>query len=461
MNIKKVEEKSMTIHIKKKPNIHRKSESDIHAHAEPDSRFCNSARDVTSYAAHTEDERSPKTIDVAKKVRHEKGGGMVHSLVKAAEVETTKTVSRQLDGGEEVHDAALLAYEVFRPISASAHKGIDIKAAMMEQKRKKYKIVSPVEVNRTVSKQSEAGMMNPPTNNTGKSKSAGEMKKDSEKATSVTSGKNARKTIKVVSKQQLRVSQKASEGLRTSGHPRNASNEDVKYAERKQELRSRKMKAFREKKAQGAKLGRQAGKKIVNRIRSKVKEFTGKAVVAVLGVLGGAIGLIAMVAIPVVLIITVLYNSPFALFLPSLDAVDTVQSVTNAFVSDFVLEAEALVNDHTGYDEGEIYYCDPDGNAVTSVPQKDIMCVYMVKCGIGDAATVMNNRAKRRLEAVVKDMCQYSTTDRTEVRKDKNGKKYNVTILEVKVLLKDYQDMILEYGLSQEQTEVLEILMNQ
>lgn len=154
-----------------------------------------------------------------------------------------------------------------------------------------------------------------------------------------------------------------------------------------------------------------------------------------------------------------LYNSPLALFMPPLSDGDTVQEVAESYVQEFLAGAEREANEHLGYDEGEIYYQDPYGNMVLPIPQKDIICVYMVKYGTGDTATIMNDKARRRLLRVVEDMCRYSTTSRTEKRKDEKGKEYEVTILEVNVVLKDCRDMAVEYGFSEEQTRLLEMMM--
>ena len=196
-------------------------------------------------------------------------------------------------------------------------------------------------------------------------------------------------------------------------------------------------------------------------IGSKIRGYGVEATLIILGILGGILSLIALVAVPVVLIITILYNSPLALFLPPLSGGDTVQALTQTYVAEFIAEAEREADDHVGYDEGEIYYRDPDENVVLPTPQKDILCVYMVKYGVGDTATVMNEKARRRLLGVVEDMCSYSTSDRTEKRKDGKGKKYDVTILEVHVVIKDYRDMAVEYAFSEEQMELLEMMMQQ
>ena len=61
-----------------------------------------------------------------------------------------------------------------------------------------------------------------------------------------------------------------------------------------------------------------------------------KAVAPIVGlVLLLLVLVVAMVAVPVIAVIAILYNSPFALFLPPLEAGDTVQTVTSAYVQEF------------------------------------------------------------------------------------------------------------------------------
>lgn len=65
---------------------------------------------------------------------------------------------------------------------------------------------------------------------------------------------------------------------------------------------------------------------------------------------------VAMIAVPVIAVIAILYNSPFALFLPPLESGDTVQTVTSAYVQEFNRDVNTKVNEHTGYDLGELVY---------------------------------------------------------------------------------------------------------
>lgn len=113
---------------------------------------------------------------------------------------------------------------------------------------------------------------------------------------------------------------------------------------------------------------------------------------------------VAMIAVPVIAVIAILYNSPFALFLPPLESGDTVQTVTSAYVQEFNRDVNTKVNEHTGYDLGELVYVDYEGMEENPSNYYDIMAVYMVKHGVGDTATVMNDTSKGWLQAVVNDM---------------------------------------------------------
>ena len=97
---------------------------------------------------------------------------------------------------------------------------------------------------------------------------------------------------------------------------------------------------------------------------------------------------VAMIAVPVIAVIAILYNSPFALFLPPLESGDTVQTVTSAYVQEFNRDVNTKVNEHTGYDLGELVYVDYEGMEENPSNYYDIMAVYMVKHGVGDKIIV-------------------------------------------------------------------------
>lgn len=82
---------------------------------------------------------------------------------------------------------------------------------------------------------------------------------------------------------------------------------------------------------------------------------------------------VAMIAVPVIAVIAILYNSPFALFLPPLESGDTVQTVTSAYVQEFNRDVNTKVNEHTGYDLGELVYVDYEGMEENPSNYYDIM----------------------------------------------------------------------------------------
>jgi phospholipase/lecithinase/hemolysin len=87
--------------------------------------------------------------------------------------------------------------------------------------------------------------------------------------------------------------------------------------------------------------------------------------------------LVAVVAIPVVAIIAVIYNSPFAIFFPSISSGDTTQNVLSAYVSEFNGDINDELANHSGYDISEKIYVDFEG-AGTPDNYYDILAVYMV-----------------------------------------------------------------------------------
>ena len=173
---------------------------------------------------------------------------------------------------------------------------------------------------------------------------------------------------------------------------------------------------------------------------------------------------VAMIAVPVIAVIAILYNSPFALFLPPLESGDTVQTVTSAYVQEFNRDVNTKVNEHTGYDLGELVYVDYEGMEENPSNYYDIMAVYMVKHGVGDTATVMNDTSKGWLQAVVNDMCSYTTSTGTkdveETDADGNVTTVTKSVLYVNVTLKSYRDMISVYGFNSDQVEMLEQIMS-
>lgn len=168
--------------------------------------------------------------------------------------------------------------------------------------------------------------------------------------------------------------------------------------------------------------------------------------------------LVALMALPIIAVIAIIYNSPFAIFFPSISSGETTQNVLSAYVAEFNGDVNSELTNHSGYDTSEKIYVDFEG-ADSPDNYYDILAVYMVKYGDGDTATDMTDKAQENLKEVFDDMCSYSISSRTDMDTDDEGNTTTTTVKEVNVELKTYRDMISEYGFNAEKQEILEELM--
>ena len=221
------------------------------------------------------------------------------------------------------------------------------------------------------------------------------------------------------------------------------------------EQKSRMMKYFMDKLKSGEEQNDSLFKLVGSIVKNKVAYII-MQVMSLLASLVVPILIVVMVATGIVFaIIAVLYNSPFAIFLPPLESGDTIQTVTTQYVSEFNQEIQTLVDEHKDADEGRKVYVDYEGMNSEPSNYYDIMCVYMVKYGYENTATKMNETNKQNLKAVFDDMCRYTTEKVTE-KKGKKKKKY----LEVWITLKSYTEMSVEYQFDEERQATLNQLMS-
>lgn len=223
----------------------------------------------------------------------------------------------------------------------------------------------------------------------------------------------------------------------------------------KAEQRSRMMKFFMDKLKPNEEQNDSLFKVVRSMVRNKMT-FIIKRAVSLLAPLITPILIIVISATGIVFaVITVLYNSPFALFLPPLESGDTIQLVTTQYVSEFNQEVQALIDEHKDADKGRKVYVDYEGMNSEPSNYYDIMSVYMVKYGYENIATKMNETNKQNLKAVFDDMCKYTTENVTE-KKGKKKTKY----LEVRITLKTYTEMAIEYQFDENRTATLNQLMS-
>ena len=438
MKIKKVDDKPMAIHTKEKAEIHSHEPKKAEING---SNIYTVKRGPKIASTKVNDNTDKKKIyrksNVHQAEKKEKGLSKFKRNIRESKtsIKTKNTnlhiagrpgalaagaVTEQVEGGQEVSQAAYLAYEVSRPVTGTASRGASLfrKKAVAEAKNR----IKKVEAGKKLAK------------------------KTVKKAASNTAKTAVKETAKETAKTTAKVTTKTTA-------------KDAKMANR-----SRKIKFFLDKMKAQENQTDSVVKLIKDLIVRKAVLWV-KAAAPVIGlVLLLLVLLVAVVAVPVIAAIAILYNSPFALFLPPLESGDTVQTVTSAYVQEFNRDVNTQVNEHTGYDLGELVYVDYEGMDENPSNYYDIMAVYMVKYGVGDTATVMNDKSKGWLQAVVNDMCSYTTSNGTkdveETDADGNVTTVTKSVLYVNVTLKSYRDMISVYGFNSDQVEMLEQIMS-
>ena len=449
MKIRKVDDKPMVIHTKEKAKIH--------THEQKGAKIKSS----NIYTV----ERGPKTIGA--KVSDDKKKSYRKSIIHQSEpknkglsrfkrnlkesntsIKTKNTnlhiagrtgalaagaVTEQVEGGHEVSQAAYLAYEASRPVTGTASKGAALfrKKAAAEAKKR----IKKVEAGKKLAKK---------TAKKAAKETAKTVAKETAKETAKTTAKVATKTATKAAATAAGTAVAPGVGTAIGMAAGYAAGVSIEVKDEKMTNRSRKIKFFLDKMKAQENQTDSVAKLVKDLIVRKAITWV-KAAAPIVGlVLLLLVLVVATIAVPVIAVIAILYNSPFALFLPPLESGDTVQTVTSAYVQEFNRDVNTKVNEHTGYDLGEL--------------------VYMVKHGVGDTATVMNDTSKGWLQAVVNDMCSYTTSTGTkdveETDADGNVTTVTKSVLYVNVTLKSYRDMISVYGFNSDQVEMLEQIMS-
>lgn len=283
------------------------------------------------------------------------------------------------------------------------------------------------------------------------------VKKTSKKMAKDTSRKVARESAKIATKAGTAVAGSVAgpEGTLIGMAAGEAAGMKIDNTFYKAEQRSRMMKFFMDKLKPNEEQNDSLFKLVGSMVRNKMT-FMIKRAVSLLAPLVTPILIIVIAATGIVFaVIAVLYNSPFALFLPPLESGDTIQSVTTQYVSEFNKEIQTLIDEHKGADKGRKVYVDYEGMNSEPSNYYDIMSVYMVKYGYENTATKMNETNKQNLKAVFDDMCKYTTENVTK----KKGKK-KIKYLEVRITLKTYTEMAIEYQFDEDRTATLNQLMS-
>ena len=404
MKIKKVDDKPMVIHTKEKAKIHSHEPKGARIKGSNIYTVERGPKIAGAKAAETMGKKSYRKSTVYQVNVKEKGLSRFKRNVREANTSiktkntnlhiagrtgalTAGAVTEQMEGGQEVSQAAYLAYEASRPVTGTASKGAALfrkKAAAKAKKR-----IKKVEAGKKLAK-----------------KTAKKAAKDTAKAVAKETAKEtAKTTAKVATKTATKAAATAAgtavaPGVGTAigmaaGY---AAGVSIEVKDEKMTNRSRKIKFFLDKMKAQENQTDSVAKLVKDLIVRKAITWV-KAAAPIIGlVLLLLVLVVAMIAVPVIAVIAILYNSPFALFLPPLESGDTVQTVTSAYVQEFNRDVNTKVNEHTGYDLGELVYVDYEGMEENPSNYYDIMAVYMVKHGVGDTATVMNDTSEFREE---------------------------------------------------------------
>ena len=333
MKIKKVDDKPMVIRTKKKAKLHTHEPKKASIKASNIYTVDRSPKIKGSKIATTENKKFRRStihqVDKAKKGMFRQYRAALkeskqsiktkNSSIKVVGAAGAQTALSQMEGGEEVRDAANIAYVATRPVTGTASRGAELfRRKALADKRKRIKKV-------------EAGK---------------KLAKKTAKETAKTAAKEAPKdTAKAAAKEGAKVAAKV--GTTVAGTAAGAETgpyapligiavgkavgDKIDKMDAQRNSRNRKIKFFLDKmKAEGeqqdsfAKLVKDL---FVNKMAIPIK----KIMVAVGGFLLVLVLLIAVTVLPVVAVIAILYNSPFAFFLPPLESVDTVTTVTSAY----------------------------------------------------------------------------------------------------------------------------------
>ncbi|RDY30144.1 C40 family peptidase [Lachnotalea glycerini] len=478
MKIKKVDDKPIVIHVHEKPKIHQHQPKKVEIKARGvysthrvSTTGIKSANRIdkkkhTKYSVshkanipmvQPKDSHKQKTSNISKDTRPNIKSR--NDIVKIAGLSIAKASTDQLEGGQEVQQATGIAYTGIQLATGTVSKGADLyKNKVLEEKRRKFKVLnhrsrnekSNINSSKNQSKTSETKRVVKETDKQNTKKT----KHDGKTASSNTTGSKTANRSAITSARNSSVSKVT----------RKSMSEKFDKVETASYNRNRKIQFFMDKMKSQEEQTDNILKVAKDIISKQAMILMKKAMTSIAAVILPVFLFIAIAALPVVAFVTIIYNSPFAIFFPPLQEGDTVLSVAQEYESDFMQTVTTLANEHIGYDEGEVVYVDYEGAAAVPSNYYDVVAVYMVKYGVGDTASVINETTKGRLKTVYDDMCSYHTTEeiKTETVEKEDGTTTTLTtnILKVNVRLKSYQHMIGEYNFSEDEVTMLNDLMN-
>lgn len=470
LNIKKVDDKPMVIHTKEKAKLHMHEPKKAEIKAANTYTVSRGLDVGKASVGKTRGSTVPKMDSVKKGMFNQYRAALNESKksiktktssIKVAGAAGAQTALSQMEGGDEIRDAAMIAHVATRPAVNASAKGAELfrrQAAMQAQKR-----IKKTNSAKKIGKKGAKDATKKAATDTAK-KVAKETSKETAKIAAKEGGKFAAKLATDASVAVAGTVAGAETGpaapligIAAGIVAGEAVSVEMDIAEAKANSRNRKIKFFLDKMKEEDKQQDSFGKLVrdlfLNKIALPVKKMAAAAGLLLIVV----VLLLSITVLPVVSVVAILYNSPFAFFLPPLEDGDTVTTVASAYMQDFNREISGLINEHSGCDTGQVVYVGAEGEQAGNY--NDIVAVYMVKYGVEDTATVMNDTSKQKLKEVFDDMCSYTTSTGSEEVENDDGTKSTQKVFYVNVTLKHYTDMITEYNFDADRVGLVEQMM--
>ncbi|MGN1196838.1 MAG: NlpC/P60 family protein [Acetatifactor sp.] len=503
MNIKKVDDKPMVIHIKEKTKLHVKTAPETKikagnvltvertpkfAGAEREAKANNMDKRMSALKVKSATKDSKGKTDAEKRLSDKSGQSAQSSRGKSKSVKEdikksmqkenskyaqfekskqdrekaigkkngstvstlasvgAKTSLDQIEGGSEIYESYMVARNLSRPVESATDAGRSLyrtQAAKVKEKRIK-KVQAGKKISKKAAKDSAA-------------KAAKETAKAAAKAAAKETAKTAAKAAAATAGTAAGTATTGVGGVLIGAAAGEAVGIAMDKKDVKNSTRNRMIQLF------VAKLRQEENQDSIGKALKDIAlmrfSMAAKYIIRYVGLfLLALFALVALVALPIIAVIAIIYNSSFAIFFPSISSGETTQDVLSAYVAEFNREVNDELTNYSGYDTSEKIYVDFEGVGELD-NYCDILAVYMVKYGNGDTATDMTDKAKENLKSVFDDMCGYTITERTDVVRDAEGNIEVLTIKEINIDLKTYQSMILVYGFNQEEQEILAELM--
>lgn len=396
---------------------------------------------------------------------HKKSDGKVKSKMTSARTkgkaiagEAGSVIADNIEGGDNLKASLEVGREVSKPVRDTVAAG--------NRLRKRIK-------NSKLNKETAGNRLRKQASSKGKKLVEDRFKKSAKKTSKKATKKVAKSTTKKIAKNtsKLAVKTGAKVGATAAGSAAGpygmaigaavgkAAEMQIDTAVYKTEKKMRMLKYFKDKLQTPENQNDNIIKVAVDLVKMKAGLMIRRAVSMLAPIVIPIIIIIAAVGGLVMAIFTVLYNSPLAFLLPRLSDGETIHSVSTQYVAEFNERVQKRADEHKDADEGRVIYVDYEGVSETPSNYYDIMCVYMVRYGYKNTAMDMNASNKGKLQQVVNDMCHFTTEVVTET-KGKGKNKKTTKILEVRVTLKTYNDMISEYQFSEDQIKMLQTLMS-